>query len=85
MGLYRGYLRLSGRRFRESGQPINNFMLLPRTRAWVSSAGFKVKTVDATGQYLPFPRREPIELHFLNRPRNLVRWFALHSFVMAEK
>ena len=29
MGLYRGYLRLTGRRYREEGQPINQFLILP--------------------------------------------------------
>lgn len=85
MGLYRGYMRLTGRRYTEEGQPINNFMLLPRVRSWVARTGLRVETVDAVGHYLPFPGRPPIELPIFNSPRWLQRWFALHSLVVAEK
>jgi 2-polyprenyl-3-methyl-5-hydroxy-6-metoxy-1,4-benzoquinol methylase len=85
MGLYRGYMRLTGRCYTEEGQPINNFLLLPRVRAWVAGAGLRVRVVDAVGHYLPFPRRPPIELPLFNEPRALTRWFGLHSLVVAEK
>lgn len=85
LGLYRGYMRLTGRRFTEEGQPINNFLLLPVTSTWVRRAGLRVTAVDATGHYLPFPGRAPIEAPFLNNPRWLQRWFALHSIIVAEK
>jgi 2-polyprenyl-3-methyl-5-hydroxy-6-metoxy-1,4-benzoquinol methylase len=85
LGLYRLYLRLTGRRFTEEGQPINNFTLLPMTRAWVAGAGLRVRSLDAVGHYLPFPRRPPIELPILNNPRILMRWFGLHSLIVAEK
>ncbi|MGB8510835.1 MAG: methyltransferase domain-containing protein, partial [Pyrinomonadaceae bacterium] len=49
MGLYRGYMRLTGRRYTEEGQPINNFMLLPRVRAWIGRAGLRIREVDAVG------------------------------------
>lgn len=85
MGLYRFYMRLTGRRFTEEGQPINNFMLLPLTRVWVARAGLRVSVVDAVGHYLPFPGRPPIELPAFNNPRMMMRWFGLHSLVVAEK
>lgn len=85
LGLYRGYMRLTGRRYTEEGQPINNFMLLPRVRAWVARTGLRVETVDAVGHYLPFPGRPPIELPIFNNPRWLQRWFALHSLIVAKK
>jgi ubiquinone/menaquinone biosynthesis C-methylase UbiE len=85
MGLYRFYMRVTGRRFTEEGQPINNFMMLPLTRAWIAGAGLRVTAVDAVGHYLPFPGRPPIELSFLNNPRALMRWFGLHSLIVAEK
>lgn len=84
-GLYRGYMRLTGRRFTEVGQPINNFMLLPVVRAWVSQAGLQVTTVDGVGHYFLFPRRVPVELPLFNNPRFIMRWFGLHSLVVAEK
>jgi 2-polyprenyl-3-methyl-5-hydroxy-6-metoxy-1,4-benzoquinol methylase len=85
MGIYRGYRRLTGRPYTEEGQPINNFMLLPRTRAWIVHSGLRVTAVDAVGHYLPFPGRPPIELPLFNNPRILMRWFALHSLVVAQK
>lgn len=85
LGMYRAYLRLRGRRFAEEGQPINNFTLFPLTRSWVSRAGLRVRSLDAVGHYLPFPGRRPIELRALNNPRTLMRWFGLHSLVVAEK
>ncbi|HEX8474149.1 MAG TPA: class I SAM-dependent methyltransferase [Pyrinomonadaceae bacterium] len=84
-GLYRGYMRLTGRRYTEEGQPINNFMLLPLTRAWVARAGLRVRVVDGVGHYLPFPGRAPVELPVFNNPRWLQRWFALHSLMVAVK
>lgn len=85
MGLYRVYLRLTGRRFREEGQPINHPLVLPRTMAWVRRTGLKVVGFDGVGHYLPFPGRPSIEIPLLNHPRYLMRWFALHSLVIAEK
>jgi SAM-dependent methyltransferase len=85
LGLYRLYLRLRGRVYTEEGQPINNLTFLPKTRAWVTGAGLRVTAVDAVGHYLPFPRRPPIEIPWLENPRALMRWFALHSLVVAEK
>ena len=85
MGLYRGYMRLTGRMYTEEGQPINNFLLLPRTLAWVKRTGLRVCVVDAIGHYLPFPGRPPIELPVFNNPRRLQRWFGLHSLIVAEK
>jgi 2-polyprenyl-3-methyl-5-hydroxy-6-metoxy-1,4-benzoquinol methylase len=85
MGLYRGYMRLTGRRYTEEGQPINNFTLLPRTRAWVARSGLRVRAVDGVGHYLPFPGRPPVELPVFDNPRIVQRWFALHSLVVGEK
>jgi ubiquinone/menaquinone biosynthesis C-methylase UbiE len=85
LGLYRGYLRLRGRRYTEAGQPINQFTILPRTVRWVKQAGLRVTALDATGHYLPFPGRAPIRLETLDRLGPVTRWFALHSLVVAEK
>jgi len=85
LGLYRFYMRLTGRRFTEEGQPINNFTLLPLTRTWIARSGLRVRVVDATGHYLLLPGRPPIEFPIFNNPRSLMRWFAHHSLVVAEK
>jgi ubiquinone/menaquinone biosynthesis C-methylase UbiE len=84
-GLYRIYLRLRGRRFTEVGQPINNLTLLPRTIRWISKAGLQIKAVDAVGHYLMVPGRTPIRLERLDEPRFIMRWFGLHSIVVAQK
>jgi 2-polyprenyl-3-methyl-5-hydroxy-6-metoxy-1,4-benzoquinol methylase len=85
MGVYRGYMRMTGRRYTEEDQPINNFMLLPLVRTWVTRVGLRIVAVDAVGHYLPFPGRPPIELPVFNNPRILMRWFGLHSLIVAEK
>jgi 2-polyprenyl-3-methyl-5-hydroxy-6-metoxy-1,4-benzoquinol methylase len=85
MGLYRMYLYLCGRPFSEEGQPINNLMLLPRTRSMIAGAGLKIKVIDGIGHYLPFPGRPPIEVPVLNNPRPLMRWIAFHSLTIGEK
>lgn len=85
LGLYRGYLRLRGRRYTEAGQPINQFTMLPRTVRWVKDAGFRVTAVEATGHYLPCPGRPPIRFETLDHWGPLTRWFAVHSLVVAEK
>jgi SAM-dependent methyltransferase len=84
MGLYRAYLRAVGRRYTEGGQPICHLTSLPRTMAWPRRAGFRVRHVDASGHYAPWPGRQPFELSDLDRVRWL-RWFALHALVVAER
>jgi 2-polyprenyl-3-methyl-5-hydroxy-6-metoxy-1,4-benzoquinol methylase len=82
IGAYRGYLRLTGRRFTEEGQPINHFLLAPLVRQWVRSTGLRIVTSEGTGHYLPFPGRPPI----LVADRS--RWlspFGLHALTVAEK
>ena len=83
LGLYRGYLRLRGRRFTEVGQPVNRFTLLPLTLVWLRRVGLRVTTVDATGHYLPWPGKPPVPIAQLDW--RLLRWFALHSLVKAQK
>jgi 2-polyprenyl-3-methyl-5-hydroxy-6-metoxy-1,4-benzoquinol methylase len=85
VGLYRIYLRMCGRVFSEAGQPINQCLLLPATRSWVKRAGLKITSIDGIGHYLPFPGRSDLVFPRLNNPRKLMRWFALHSLIVAEK
>jgi 2-polyprenyl-3-methyl-5-hydroxy-6-metoxy-1,4-benzoquinol methylase len=84
VGLYRGYARLIGRPYTEEGQPINNFLLLPRTASWVRRVGLTVAAVDAGGHYLPWPGRPLQAIHLFDDVRPL-RWLALHSLIVAEK
>ena len=84
LGLYRIYLRLRGRQFTEVGQPINNFLLLPRTRSWVAAAGLTVRSVDGAGHYLPL-RGGMVEAPWLARPHSMMKWLGLHTLIVAEK
>jgi ubiquinone/menaquinone biosynthesis C-methylase UbiE len=85
MGLYRGYMRLRGTPFTETGQPINKFVTLPRTLGWVRQAGLRVLHAEARGIYLPIPGRPWTKVEWLDHPRWLTRWLGLHSLVMATK
>ena len=82
IGAYRGYLRLTGRRFTEEGQPINHFLLAPLVRQWVRSTGLRIVASESTGHYLPFPGRPPILM--VDRSR-LLSPFGLHALTVAEK
>jgi 2-polyprenyl-3-methyl-5-hydroxy-6-metoxy-1,4-benzoquinol methylase len=85
IGFYRGYMRLRGTPFTETGQPINNFVTLPRTLRWVRRAGLRVLHAESRGIYLPLPGRPWTPTPWLDHPRWLTRWLGLHSFVMAAK
>jgi len=82
MGAYRGYLRLTGRRYTEEGQPINRFLLAPTLRRWVRRAGLQVLECDGIGHYLPWPRRAPILVQERARYLSL---FGLHSLTVARR
>ena len=86
-GLYRGFLRLTGRRYDEGGQPVAQFTSLPRTLAWVRRAGLHVEQADGEGHYLPFPGRAPIRVAALDGAalRPVLKWSALHTSVIARK
>lgn len=85
IGLYRGYARMKGTPFTETGQPINHFVMLPRTRRWVRSAGLHVVHGESRGMYLPIPGRPWTEVPLLDHPRLLTRWLGMHSMVIAQK
>lgn len=82
-GLYRAYLRMTGRRYTEVGQPINQLTMLPRTLYWVRRAGLQAEVVDGEGHYVLFPGQQPRRI----RPLDLkpLKWFALHAIVVARK
>jgi 2-polyprenyl-3-methyl-5-hydroxy-6-metoxy-1,4-benzoquinol methylase len=85
IGLYRLYCWIRGKPFDECGQPICQLTMIPRTRTWVRKAGLGIAATDTTGQYLPVPGRPPLRLDWLEHPHGLMRWFGLHSVVVAEK
>jgi SAM-dependent methyltransferase len=84
LGIYRGYMRLVGRRFTEEGQPINRFLMLPLTIALMRRAGLNVELTSGVGHYLPWPGRPPIRFPRIDAFRP-AHWFAHHSLVIARK
>jgi ubiquinone/menaquinone biosynthesis C-methylase UbiE len=86
-GLYRGWLRLVGRRYDEGGQPVATFTTLPRTLRWVRDAGLVEERVDGSGHYLPWPGRAPVRVDALDAAwaRPVLRWLALHTGVVARR
>jgi ubiquinone/menaquinone biosynthesis C-methylase UbiE len=82
IGVYRAYLRITGRRFTEEGQPINHFLIAARVRRWVRRTGLRIRHTDSSGHYLPFPGRPPVLL--VDRSRWLAP-FGLHAVTVAEK
>ena len=84
-GLYRGYLRLRGRRYDEGGQPICRLTSLPRTWLWLRRAGFRVRAVDTSGHYALCPGRTPWEPAWLKALGPVLWPFGLHSVFVAEK
>lgn len=84
-GLYRIYVRLTGRRYTELGQPINHPLLLHTRVRLLKTLKCDVNVIDGVGHYLPLPGHDPIRLPFLDRPRFLMKWFALHGLTIATK
>ncbi len=86
-GLYRGYLRLRGRRYDEGGQPVAQFTTLPRTIGWVRAAGLHIEQTRGSGHYCPFPGRSPIRFAALDAAawHPLLKWCALHTGIVAQR
>ncbi len=83
--LYRAFLRLTGRRFSEAGQPINRLMLAPRTVSMVRRAGLSVTSFDGCCHSVPsWPGRPARPLPGLEG-RRWARWLGQQTLVVAEK
>jgi 2-polyprenyl-3-methyl-5-hydroxy-6-metoxy-1,4-benzoquinol methylase len=85
IGLYRGYMRLTGRRYTETGQPVNRLVTWPRTWRWFRRAGLSVVYASGSGHYLPFPGRPPVRWRLPDHAAWITRWFALHSLIVGRK
>jgi ubiquinone/menaquinone biosynthesis C-methylase UbiE len=89
MGLYLIYdAILRKNRHSSATQPLDRHWLFPQVRRIVERSGWKILKSDGTVHQVPMPRRNPLQLHFLERNR-LLRYLlspgALHYFVVAEK
>jgi 2-polyprenyl-3-methyl-5-hydroxy-6-metoxy-1,4-benzoquinol methylase len=84
-GLFRLYKRITGNPYTEVGQPINQFVYLPRTARWVRRAGLSISVKTTHGQYIPFPGRDPLRAPCLERLGWISRSTGLHSLIVAHK
>lgn len=85
VGLYRVYLRLTGRRFTEMGQPINKTLTLIGRVIKLRRLGCRVDAVDGAVHLLPVPRFRAVRLQFLEHPHGLTKWFAHHGLTAATR
>lgn len=85
-GLHRIYRRvLRGEQFREEGQPINQFTMIPQVRRWVQLRGLQVLKVRSVNHSLPFPRRPGITLPWLDGAPFPFTWIGNNSLICARK
>jgi ubiquinone/menaquinone biosynthesis C-methylase UbiE len=82
-GLYRIFLRLTGRKWTEVGQPINKFVLLPKTLFWLKSSGFGVLKYASSEFSIPWLYKKVY--HFKFKPAYWNRFFGLQSFFLCKK
>jgi 2-polyprenyl-3-methyl-5-hydroxy-6-metoxy-1,4-benzoquinol methylase len=84
-GAYRIYLRATGRRYTEGGQPICRLTSLPRTLLWLRRAGLAVQACHADGHYSLRPGRVPVRREYPDWMQRGLWPFGLHSIVVAGK
>jgi ubiquinone/menaquinone biosynthesis C-methylase UbiE len=82
-GLYRAFLRLTGRRWTEVGQPINNFVIIPRTLFWLKFSGFVVRDFSSSEFSTPWLNKRVHHFKFKTAWWN--KLFGLQSFFLATK
>jgi ubiquinone/menaquinone biosynthesis C-methylase UbiE len=82
-GLYRCFLRLTGRQWTEVGQPINKFVMIPRTLFWLKRAGFKVENYSSSEFSTPWLKKKVYHFKFQTAWWN--KLFGLQSFFTAIK
>ena len=83
-GLYRVYMRFTGRRWSEVGQPINQFVVIPRTCIWLKRTGFKILDWGSEEFSVPLPSKKIYHFNF-KRPPRILMLFGLQSFFHARK
>lgn len=84
-GIYRGYLRLVGRPYTEGGQPINKFVMLPRTLAWVRRCGLSVEIYGSDDIVVPRLGGRPWHFSTAGPVAGVGKWMGLQSFVFGVK
>lgn len=83
IGLYRFYLRLTGRKWTELGQPINRFVLIPRTLFWLKIAGFDLINFSSSIFFIPWFNKKIYNFHF--KLNFINKYFGLQSYFIIRK
>jgi 2-polyprenyl-3-methyl-5-hydroxy-6-metoxy-1,4-benzoquinol methylase len=83
MGISRGLMRLTGRRFKELDQPINQFITLPGRIRDLKRLGCRIDAVEGAIHNFVVPGLPTIELPWLDRPR--LQRFARHCCTVATR
>jgi ubiquinone/menaquinone biosynthesis C-methylase UbiE len=84
-GLYRAYVRSTGRTYTEVGQPINQLTSIPRVAVWLRRAGLRITRIESVGHYLAWPGRQPIRIACLDSHWLPLNFLGLHSRFVAHK
>lgn len=84
-GIYRIYRWLIGRPFQEAGQPINQFVILPRTLRWVKNAGANIQKYGSDEILIPRYKRHPMHISISGKWKFITKWLGIQSFVFAQK
>lgn len=84
-GLYRIYLRLKGKKWTEAGQPINKFVLMPKTLFWLKRSGFRNILSESSIISCPSPFSKRVIQFSWKKPRFILKWLGLQSYFVASK
>ena len=89
MGLYEIYGVLRARKKpSDFAQPLDRRYVFPQVRRFLRQAGWEILYSDGTVHQVPFPRRNPVPLPFVESNRLVRRWLsplALHYLLIGRK
>jgi ubiquinone/menaquinone biosynthesis C-methylase UbiE len=84
-GLYRVYLRLTGRKWTEVGQPINKFVIFDKTKLWLKNVGYQIDFCNSVNISYPSPfYKRDVKLNW-KKPLWIVKRLGINSFFQATK
>lgn len=85
-GLHRKYREILRREtYREEGQPINHFTMLPCIARWMRKAGMRIRTVRSVNHTIPWPGRPGIVIRALERAPFPFPWLGSNGLVVGVK
>lgn len=85
IGLWRLACRIVGKPYSETGQPINQPLVLLRRVLALRRLGCRVDQVAGTHQLLVIPGFTTVRLQFLERPQSVMKWVGFHGLTVATR